>query len=347
MPSLRIVLFTPRDVEPPPRADVKRRLTQFADYTEAFFDRWLRRWGYPPATAKLFVRDGDGTAEVLFVKGDRPVVSGRYKAPGFEEEVINKAAIQYKVPRNLNVWWIFVYLGDPPARFPEYGGKGNHRDGGWALVNYSTAPGEVRPGSDMAGGLNQEITLKGCIHELGHALGLPHIGPNPRKGLGNSLMGPQTFVYAKHGFPDDARVYMTEPEAALLWKHPLFSGTARDRAVVPRVTLRDFRASFDRERRQAVVSGKLTTNVPAHSVVVIDDMEKKPDPYWTRGYAARLGEDGTFRVTIDEPVTSDGRIKILFCFQNGAITGDGKGLGIDAALVKPYRLVRDGLQFSP
>lgn len=344
LPTLRIVFFTPADVEPP--AGVRRRMTQVADSTERFFVRWMTHWGYEPVNKTLFRRDEDGSAEVLFVKGEHPLAGGRYDQPGFQQEAIERAARQYQIPRNRHVWWIFVYLGDPPRRLGTYRGEGDSREGGWALVGYSAAPGEIRVGSDLGGGFNDEFTLKGCIHELGHALGLPHIGPSPRRGLGNSLMGPQTDIYARQRLPDGPRVYLTEAAAAMLWKHPLFSGTAQDRAVLPRVQWSDARAVYDRRRRQIRLGGRLTSDYRAHSVVVIDDMEQKPGPYWVRSYVGRLAADGTFDVTIDDPAPSDGRFRILFCFDNGAVTGDGKGRGIDGAIVKPYRLRRGAYELA-
>src|SRR3954469_21053721 len=95
-PTLRVVLFTPSDVEPP--AGVRRRITQIADYTERFFVRWMTHWKYEPANKALFRRDGDGAAEVLFVKGDQPFANGRYNGPGFQQEAIDKAVRQNKIP---------------------------------------------------------------------------------------------------------------------------------------------------------------------------------------------------------------------------------------------------------
>ena len=307
----------------------------------------MTRWGYEPAVKNFVRRDADGSAEVLFVRGDQPLASGRYEKPGFHMEAIDKAVKQHKIPRHRHVWWIFVYVADPPRRFSDWRGSGNLADGGWALVNYDSSPGEIDPKADLSAGFNDTFALKGCIHELGHAFGLPHIGPSPGKGLGNSLMGPNMDVYIKQGFPDQGRVYLTPASAALLWKHPLFSGTARDRSILPEVRLEGYRASFDRKARQVVVTGKLSSNVPAHSVVVLDDMDQKPGPYWVRGYAGRVSDDGTFRVTIDEPVASGGALSIVFCFRNGAVTGDGKGYNLESAIVKPYRLVRGALRFDP
>ena len=68
---------------------------------------------------------------------------------------------------------------------------------------------------------NHEMAIKGTIHEFGHALGLPHIGPRPGVKLGNTLMGPTNRVFCSRTGPDDPRVYLSEASAAALWKHPV------------------------------------------------------------------------------------------------------------------------------
>ena len=52
-------------------------------------------------------------------------------------------------------------------------------------------------------------------HELGHAFGLPHIGPLQNDKLGNSLMGPVNMVYSRRKGPDDRRVYLSQASAAM------------------------------------------------------------------------------------------------------------------------------------
>jgi hypothetical protein len=343
-PTLRIVFFTPADLKPP--VGVQQRLNQVAEATERFIIGGMKRWGYAPTNERMFQRTPDGAVEVLFIAGDQPRSSGRYDKPRFAGEVIEKATRQYVVAGRGNLWWVFVYLGDPPTRFNEYRGHGDSQQGGWALVNYDTTPGEIRPDQSLGVGFNERFTLKGCGHELGHAFGLPHIGPNPGKRLGNSLMGPNMDAYARMGLPNKDRVYLTEASAAMLWKHPIFLGTSRDRDVLPSVRLADYRGVFNKSKRKVTLTGKLVANVPAHSVVVLDDVEQKQGSYASRSYVGRIKADGTFSVTIDEPVPSDGLYRIFFCFENGAATGDGMGHGDQSAIVKPYRFVRGGLQFG-
>jgi hypothetical protein len=122
----------------------------------------------------------------------------------------------------------------------------------------------------------------------------------------------------------------------MLWKHPLFSGTTKDRNVMPTVALRDYRGRHDRGRNQIEIEGRMVSNRAAHSVVIVDDMDEKPGEYWRRAYVGRIAENGTFLVVVDEPVPCGGRYLIVFCFDNGIVTGDAEKLGLPGAIEKTY-----------
>jgi hypothetical protein len=185
------------------------------------------------------------------------------------------------------------------------------------------------------------------MHELGHAFGLQHLGPRLHRDLGNSLMGPVTRIYWQHLDPDDTRGYLTEASAAMLWKHPLFSGTTTDRRVKPgTVSLHDYQARFYPRREEVEIHGRLESDRTAHSVIVIDDMDEKPGEYWKRAYVDRIEEDGTFHVVIDEPVPCNGTYRIVFCFDNGMVTGDGEKLAFRGAIERPYRYAGRGYRFE-
>ena len=62
-------------------------------------------------------------------------------------------------------------------------------------------------------------------------------------------MGPNESCYRnKMGFDYDD-FYLTCAEAAMLWKHPVFSGTVGNRETIPRVGLLEFVPRFERLRR--------------------------------------------------------------------------------------------------
>ncbi len=345
-PTVRIVLFTPSDLKPP--AGAARRLTRIADATERFLVEGMKGWKYPPAVERPFRRNEDGTVEVVYVKGDRPAADPYYSRASCEAEAREKARGQLRIDGEGHIWWVFLYVGDRPRRFSGWQGGGCSRDGGGAIVNYDSLPGEIRPDLNPSSGFNAESFLKGTIHELGHAFGLPHIGPDPALGLGNSLMGPNNDVYAQRKYPGADLAYLTEASAAMLWKHPVFSGTTKDRQRQPAVKLVDYKPAYGKKSDRVTLAGRVVADAPAHSVVVLDDLGKPGDDYWHRSHVARIKPDGTFRVAVDRPAHAGGHFRIFFCFDNGMVSGDGAGVvfGDRGAIVKSYQFRDGGYRFG-
>jgi hypothetical protein len=344
--AIRIVFFTPSDRAVPGGA--RERLTKIADATEKFFFNGMNHWGYPPVARSLFRREPDGLVEVLNVKGDMPASSGNYDLPTYAKDVIKQATRQYHVTGEGLVWWIFIYLGEPPARFEVFMGTGNPRDGGWSMANYDSTPGEIRSDFGLAEGFNGKYFLKGTIHELGHALGLPHTGPDLSLGLGNSLMGPTTAEYKARKGPNPEQVYLNESSAAMLWKHPLFSGIPMNGVHLPSVKLVDYKPVFDRTNDTVTISGKLVSDQTAHSVVLIDDLGRPGDEYWVQSHTARIGPGGVFQININKPAKVNGQYQIVFCFDNGFVTGDGDHVTLknQGAIQKAYSFRNDDFQFG-
>jgi hypothetical protein len=98
-------------------------------------------------------------------------------------------------------------------------------------------------------------------------------------------MGPNVSVYVERKHPQADQVYLTEASAAILWEHPIFSGTAKNRQRQPTVNLIDYRPSFSRSTNRITLASKLVANVTAHSVVVIDD---RGNPETSTGCEAML-----------------------------------------------------------
>jgi hypothetical protein len=344
--SVKIIFFVPSDLTVP--EGVRDRITKISDAADAFLLSGMSRHGYPPGVKTLFKREVDGQVELLHVRGDEPVTSGKYSQPNCVGYVVNKAIKQYDVPKASYVWWVFMYLGDRPTRFEQWAGHGNPRDGGWAIINYDTVPGDIRPDLQLTEGFNFEYKLKSTIHELAHGFGLPHMGPDPTLGLGNSLMGPNPPEYAARRAPKGDHVYLAASEAAMLWKHPLFTGKAVERPELSETKLTDYKAVFDPDANTVTVSGKFISNQPAHSVVLIDGRGDKSatSEYWSRSYAARLAADGNFQIKVNDPAKANGEYRILFCLETGIVTGNGTNIGplTRGDIRKTYRF-SDG-QFS-
>jgi len=342
--AVRIVLFVPADLAFPEGA--RARITQIADAAEAFLFQGMEGRGYPAGVKALFKREADGKVELLQVQGDAPMASGKYSQPNYAGYVIEKAAKQCHVAEFQHVWWIFIYLGDRPTRFENWMGMGNPDKGGWAMINYDTVPGDVRPDLQLTEGFNFEYKLKSTIHELAHGFGLPHMGPDPTLGLGNSLMGPNPPYYnARRGSKAD-HVYLSAAEAAMLWKHPAFNGKPLGPVEPAEVKLKGYKAVYEPETNTVTVTGKLVSSQPAHSVVLIDT--RGEDEYWSRSYAARIAADGTFQIQVNDPAKVDGVYRILFCFESGVVSGDGKKIGPESHgdIRKGYRFREGRFEFA-
>jgi hypothetical protein len=340
VPGVFMVFFTPSDVEPPDHAS--RQLGLVAEYSEEFFARELDRWKYPASRKSIFERNDDDTVKVLFAKGADTAASGKYDMPGFQQSVIADVMKQHQIPANRNYWWIWTYLGPPPLRLKEYRGEGSAAGGGWAVCNFDASIAAIDPRQPMAARVNEQFTLKGCLHEFGHALGLPHMAPHRRDNAGNELMGPRTVLFHRE-FPREDRVYLCEASAAILWKHPVFTGSSRERSPKVNLSLKDFRATFERSRNAWTVTGSVDSDVEAHTVLVMDETEAhaKEGGRLRKSYADRVKPDGHFTVKIDEPTGTNGKLKLLFCLTNGNVAANGvmNDTNPDVAIEKPYEFL--------
>ncbi|MFG0297656.1 MAG: hypothetical protein ACF8PG_17255 [Maioricimonas sp. JB045] len=340
--QVRVILFLPSDVPRP--AIARQRADEIVRYAETFLLEGLQRWGHEPPE-RLFRWQEDGHVELLEVKGDKTADEYQGK-PILRREAVAKAREQYSIRGDRHVWWIFVCMGDPPARYENYLGGFDQTMGGWALANFDTRPGTLDPDCDIAGGFAQELTIKGLVHELGHGFGLPHIGPKRAIDGGNTLMGPNTFNFHRVAPKTETRAYLSETAAAILARHPAFRGVPDKRDPLPSVQVEVFKAEWNRRTRATVVTGRVESSSTPVTAIVRDESDARPGEYWTKHYIGEVKEDGTFRVVIDEPSPAGGTLKLFFVFENGALTGNGKNRGARGAPEKAYRFVKGNFLFG-
>ena len=154
------------------------------------------------------------------------------------------------------------------------------------------------------------------------------------------------MIYGSRKLPMPDKVYLAESSAAMLWKHPIFAGNAVDKLKLPGVKLAEYNPAFNRDGDFVAVSAKLLSDQRAHTAVLIDDRGER-DEYWFPSYVGRIAPNGTFRFKIDKPARTAGRYRILFCFENGVVTGDGAHvmLSQQGYIRKAYSFVNGDFQF--
>ncbi|MCT4646833.1 MAG: hypothetical protein N4A74_17725 [Carboxylicivirga sp.] len=331
--KIRMVLFTPADIEQP--KDYRERMKKMADYSEMFFAKWMKYWGYPCENPLKIDRDSKGYPEIIAIKGKYNYGHDAYKKlSDIKKEVIQQANEKYGIPSKGQVWWILNY----PKKKRGSRGGGNSINGGFSFGNYIDSDEQIDLEKELgAEGMHEKILFKSLIHELTHGLGLGHIGPRDREDLGNSLMGPVNRGYKKV-YVNDSRVHLSEAAAALLWKHPLMEGDNTEKVQMPEVTVKKLRVKYNNKSNEFEVEGKIESNIKAHSVVVLDASEGDKSEYWHKAYVGKVKSNGTFKCAVTELKKTNGELRIAFCFENGAITGSGKKAGVKGGgIIKQYK----------
>ncbi len=341
--GLQIVMFTPSDVDLPD--DYKERMKEVTDYSEWFFQKWMNEWGYTCDNPLKIHKDKDGYPIIWKIKGEQSQASGAYDKLGYADtEVIPAAKKKYNISSENQTWWVFSYPGPSSSA---YRGGGTFRSGKCS-ANFIPNTGQlILPENDeLAEGAAAIFKLKAAIHELTHALGITHIGPIHSDKLGNSLMGPTNKTYHKKMDGNENRVYLTKATAALLWKHPLFSGDFNYVITTPTVDMTEYRAEFNSETGVIQITGTLNSNLNAHSVVIANESDSDLSDYWRKTFTGTVNDDGTFSCDISELSQAGGEFIIVFCFDNGAISGSNGRFGVTKGIRKSYVFENNTFKFN-
>jgi len=218
------------------------------------------------------------------------------------------------------IWWIFYNY--PDVKGFQGGARGS---GGVAINAYPKGDDLIGIETELAEGNLADMAIKGTIHEFGHALGLPHIGPRPALKLGNSLMGAINKAFWRKSGSNDVRVYINEASSVALWKHPIFQKEATPNPKISaKVAVGDLQVAESKDGISIVIKGKLSAKNPAHSVITLDSEQGRYGDYWARSYVAKIDPDtGEFQISVTEPFEK-GTLFLSFAFDNGMTTSDGK-----------------------
>ncbi len=329
--ALRVVYFTPADVDPP--KGFQERLTRIMFDVQDFYRVELRRNGY--AGYDLPLETDGNLLKIHLVKGKAPSNAYTYNdGSKVQREVAKAVAGEFKLSDSFVL--ILCNLCDkrPDGSYfmhsPYYGFASNHRSGlcfaadcelldpllltdNKSRIVYKEHLGLFpRTYAEF-----NTIYLGGLAHELGHGLSLPHDRQSRSETslLGTALMGSGNYTYRIERWqPGKKGSFLTPSSALRLGIHPLFTQSDRGQDLNPVITVKNLH--FTSSGKQLTVEGKVESNVEALALIAYTDPDGGSD-YDATTWVTPV-KDGVFQCVVEEHRAGPHEMRLVFCHINGA-----------------------------
>jgi hypothetical protein len=334
--KLRVLYWTPADREPAPR--YRERLTRVMRYTQEFYTTQMASYGFGRRTVGLEI-EADGLLKLRVVRGPNPFLS--YRTESGQEIRRDCVAVLEKegITADDETLVIFCNLAtwDEQKRAmrqnsPYYAG-GDHRKGtAWQVDSPLLDPDLLAEKTAMltdgqyghiSVGRYNSIFVGGVVHEVGHAISLPHCTQDPAElaTRGHALMGSGNRTMGEELRGEGPGTFLTFGHALRLLTHVQFSGSGRGMKEQPTVQWHDLGVAGG-DGGPITVTGRVEGTIPVYAVIAY------ADPNGGGDYDAPIGAgvpraDGTFTVTVAAPSTNTatgGDLRLIACCVNGAAT---------------------------
>lgn len=328
-----VVYFTPNDREP--AKNHLERIRRITETTASFYRDELRRHGFGNRVMNV-LRDEDERVRVIDVVGQLPDREyGKPDGTKIRAEILPVLKSQGINPSS-SVLLMFCNLMDYDAEAstishhsPYYGG-GSHLSGNaWQCDSEIldplrlTDPTPLKDGEygRITIGKHNSIFIGGVIHELGHALSLPHCRQRQDESVrGTALMGSGNRTFGDELRGDGRGTFLTQAHAMRLAAHPAFN------PMVPLSIITQARTRWSDLRiataddSQIRISGSVESEIPIHGMVAYFDPEGGGD-YDATTATAVPNDAGEFVLQSgDLRVKRSGQLRLLTCHVNGTTT---------------------------
>ncbi|EMI28571.1 Glycosyl hydrolase family 98 putative carbohydrate binding module [Rhodopirellula europaea SH398] len=353
-----VVYFTPRDRQP--AANHTARIRRIVEETAKFYESELKRHGFPNRSMHT-LRNERGQIDIIDVVGEQT----DYDKPDgqkIRDEVI-PVLRQRGIDADASVLLLFCNLMDydPVAskishHSPYYGG-GSHLSGtAWQCdseildTRRFRDPTPIRDGEygRITIGRHNSIFIGGVIHELGHALSLPHcrqrVDEAERR---TALMGSGNRTYAQQLRGEGKGTFITQTHAFRLAAHPVFNRqVARSIYDRPATDFHDLRLSVGPEQ-SFQIDGRVNSTIPSHAVVAYFDPDGGGD-YDATTATSVPGTDGKFSMH-SGPLRSktSGELRIVSCHVNGTTSTRSLRYSINADGTPDLSIAKLELELKP
>lgn len=322
---LRVVYFHPKDAEP--LKDYASRIERIMFDVRDFYQEGMAAFG---------VEDWALPLEITGGKMEIHVVEGREKREEYNydtgRQILNEIRSALNGTIQFNREHVIVFHGlcekepDGSYRFraPYYGSAAIDNQSGICHVAdcemldplyYEDTERRIRY-AEHYGTYDQTLAdfntkyIGGVAHELGHALGLPHVSEagEEKQLFGTALMGAGNHTYRRERWDPGRRgTFLTMVSAVRLLSHPLYTqcGRADTRAENELAEL-----TFRSTEQTLTVQGNINGEVPAYAVVMHVDPEGESDYDSDAGVSSVVSNTFNVSVTCWKPGAHDLKLDV-------------------------------------
>lgn len=262
--NLNIVYFVPNDISE--RNEWHRRLSEILLHGQSFILKHMNEYGFGKKTVNMFVDEGKARVKITKITGQHATSYYPYEGGGVKMiEEIEAYFNSNPTERNSDHTLVLIPVNnpDPDKRDIPYYGYGRY----CFALDYNDMDVAYLKDEDERG---QRATtyIGGLLHELGHALNLPHNKQtvsddnNPEKGT--ALMGSGNYTYGKYP------TYLTKASCAILNNCQVVSD---EESMVfyqdASLNVKNIQAKY--EDGDFIVSGTIETDIPVSHVNFYND----------------------------------------------------------------------------
>lgn len=273
--NVNVIYFVPEDMEPLP--DYRERLSGFLLYIQDYYRTWMEHWGYDRTFGLL---KDQGRVKIRRINGEEPVSGYPNDGGGYDirEEVQAYFEAREETPDSKH-YLVFTPKPDSDLDLPYYA------IGRWGFVS---DVGQKESTAENQGG--------GVVHELGHALNIPHNAhPVSRKEeLGAAIMNNGNNVWNHSG--GASATSLTEVSADILSEAQVTSREEGDFYGPVDVELRSGAGTHN--DGEIVISGSFKSDVLVRKAFVMLDPEGRAN-YNQHGFGQALVGTDSFRVSVE------------------------------------------------
>jgi hypothetical protein len=316
--NLNVVYFVPNDISE--RQEWHRRLSEILLQGQSFILKHMQAYGFGDKTVNLMVDEAHARVKITLVNGKHATSHYPYEGGGAKiiEELEDYFANHPGEKASDHILVLIpVNNPDPGKRDIPYYGYGRY----CFALDYNEMDVAYLKDEDERG--HRATTyVGGLLHELGHALNLPHnkqtVSADKNPEQGTALMGSGNYTYGKYP------TYLTRASCAILNNCQVVSSDESTNFYSEAsLSVTDIQAKY--ENSELVVSGSIVSDVPVNHVCFYNDPTTDDADYDAVSWSVGLDGGNTF--TVSMPVSelflrgnTPYVLRLRFCHQNGSIS---------------------------